>query len=107
MDNEAVVLKDQLSKINQKLNGVMDKANQRKIRDSAIMLNEILKDIDEVYVIIENIYGVNNSLVHEINSRVEKVIVAYEKNNPILIKLNLQQLKNVISEINMESNSGD
>lgn len=102
MNNENAVLKEAIGKINEKLNAVMNKVKQGEIRDSAIMINDALKGIDEIYVIIENIYGMNNTVTHDINNSIEKVIIAYEKNNSVLIKLNLEKLKELILSIDVE-----
>lgn len=102
MENETMLLKEAVGKINEKLSLVINKIKQDKIRDSAVMMSDILTGIDEIYIILESIYGVNNNIIHDINTRIEKVILAYEKNNSILIKLNVEKLKNSILSIEKE-----
>lgn len=101
MNSETMLLNEAIVKTNEKLVAVISKINKGEIRDSATMINDILTNIGEIFVLLESLYGTNNNIIHDINTSVEQVIVAYEKNDCVLIRLNVEKFKNLILGIDI------
>lgn len=98
MDDQTTILKEAIGQLNVKISNAIEKVSKGKVRDAAVMVSDIINDIDKLYIIIEN-SSANGSTTQDLNSIIEKVIVAFEKNNSVLIKLNLQKLKEAILQL--------
>lgn len=99
MEEHNDTLKDALVKIEEIIDMILKKLDQKKLKDAALMLNEIFKGLDSIYLLLESNYQDAKNYEDQLNSLLDKVVSSYEKGNIIIIKMNMLSFKKKINEL--------
>lgn len=100
MQNYNNTLKDAFVKIEETIDMILKKLDHKKLKDAAIMLNEIFGVLDSIYLLLESNYQDAKNYEDQLNSSLDKVVSSYEKGNIVIIKMNMLSFKKKINELN-------
>lgn len=99
MEEYKQILKDASAKIEEVVDMILKKLDEKKLKDAALMLNEILTELDSLYLLLESNYQDASDYEDELNSLLDKVVLSYEKGNMVIIKMNMLNFKKKINEL--------